>query len=82
MVLLSSHSLLLPVIPLLYISMSLLLLIKMDLQFYLYVFFFFEGANYQVLTSSNSVTKLIDIAALLGKSMGMWYARVCSFMFH
>lgn len=49
------------------------ILIKMDLQFYLYVFFFsFEGAEYQVLTSSDSVTKLIDIAALLGKSMGMW----------
>ncbi|KAM4123374.1 hypothetical protein ACJW30_01G155600 [Castanea mollissima] len=32
---------------------------------------FYLGANYQVLTSSNSVTKLIDIAALLGKSMGL-----------
>ncbi|KAF3966863.1 hypothetical protein CMV_009072 [Castanea mollissima] len=43
----------------------------MDLQFYLYVFFFFERADYQVLTSSDSATKLIDIAALLGKSMGL-----------
>ncbi|KAF3948993.1 hypothetical protein CMV_025075 [Castanea mollissima] len=30
-----------------------------------------EGSNYQVLTSSDSATKLIDIAALLGKSMGL-----------
>ena len=42
MVLLSSHSLLLLVIPLLYLSISLLLLIKMDLQFYLYAFFLKE----------------------------------------
>ncbi|KAM4083844.1 hypothetical protein ACB094_08G087200 [Castanea mollissima] len=30
-----------------------------------------SGAEYQVLTSSDSATKLIDIAALLGKSMGL-----------
>ena len=53
----------------------------MDLQFYLYAFFF-EGVEYQVLTNSDSTTKLIDIAALLGKSMGMWHACVCYFMFH
>ena len=92
MVLLSSHSLLLLVIPLLYISISLLLLINTGftilfvclflMGFFFFFSFFFEGVEYQVLTNSDSTTKLIDIAALLGKSMGMWHACVCSFMFH
>ena len=50
--------------------------------FFFFFSFFFEGVEYQVLTNSDSTTKLIDIAALLGKSMGMWHACVCSFMFH
>lgn len=39
-------------------------------------FFWFDEVEYQVLNNSDSTTKLIEIADLLGKSIGMWHACV------
>jgi len=49
--------------------------------FLMLVCLFFAKGEYQVLTNSDSTRKVIDIAALLGKSMGMWHVSALVLLF-